>query len=157
MKTVRLLSVSFPRGGYKNAEQNVEHMVRHLEETAPYCPDFVCFTEVARELGCPQDSDAWMGEPIPGPTTEAIGKAAAEIGTHVIVGMQERCGKTRPSTPPSSSVGMETSWAATTKCNPPSTKWNAAPCPAHRPTLMPQTVVVWACASALTSNSPKLR
>ena len=90
MKTVRLLSISFPRGGYKNVEQNVEHMVRHLEETAPYCPDFVCFTEVARELGCPQDSDAWMGEPIPGPTTEAIGKAAAEIGTHVIVGMQER-------------------------------------------------------------------
>ena len=90
MKSVRLLSVSFPRGGYKSVRQNVDHMVHSLEETAPYCPDFVCFTEVARELGCPRYSDAWVGEPIPGPTTEAIGKVAAQIGTHVIVGMQER-------------------------------------------------------------------
>ena len=154
MKTVRLLSISFPRGGYKNVEQNVEHMVRHLEETAPYCPDFVCFTEVARELGCPQDSEAWMGEPVPGPTTEAIGKAAAEIGTHVIVGMQERWEDQTFNA--AVLIGRDGNvMGRYHKCNPPSMKWNAALCPAHRPTRSPQTVVAWACASALTSNSPK--
>ena len=90
MKPVRLLSVSFPKGGYKSVEENVDQMVNHLKNTASFRPDFVCFTEVARELGCPKDSNAWQGEPIPGPTTQAIGKVAAEIGTHVIVGMQER-------------------------------------------------------------------
>lgn len=89
MKQVRLLSISFPKGGYRDVDTNVEQMVQHLKQTAPYKPDFVCFTEVARELGCAQDSDAWQGEPIPGPTTKAIGNVAKEIGTHVIVGMQE--------------------------------------------------------------------
>jgi hypothetical protein len=65
-------------------------MVAHLERTADYRPDFVCFTEVARELGAANDDPAWDGESVPGETTQAIGKAAKEIGTHVIVGMQER-------------------------------------------------------------------
>ena len=89
MKQVRLLSVSFPKQGYGSVDANIEQMVRHLEKTAPFKPDFVCFTEVARELGCSPDSDAWRGEPIPGPATRAIGEVAAQIGTHVVVGMQE--------------------------------------------------------------------
>ena len=89
MKQVRIISVSFPQGGYRDVDTNVKQMVSHLEQAAPYKPDFVCFTEVARELGCDQKSDAWKGEPIPGPTTQAIGKAAAKANTHVIIGMQE--------------------------------------------------------------------
>lgn len=64
-------------------------MVAHLKRTAYYKPDFVCFTEVARELGAPNESDAWQGESISGEMTEAIGELARQIGTHVIVGMQE--------------------------------------------------------------------
>ena len=48
---------------------------------------------MARELGEPKEGEAWQGEPIPGPTTEAIGAVARKYGTHVIVGMQERAGK----------------------------------------------------------------
>ncbi|MDA0746187.1 MAG: carbon-nitrogen hydrolase family protein [bacterium] len=90
MKQARLLSVAFPKGGYGCVEKNRDQMVAHLERAGAYRPDFVCFTEVARELGEPKDGEAWRGEPIPGPTTEAVGAAARKIGAHVIVGMQER-------------------------------------------------------------------
>ncbi len=90
MRRARLLSVAFPKGGYKSVEENRRQMIKHLERTADYKPDFVCFTEVARELGVPNDDPAWDGETIPGETTREIGQVAKEIGTHVIVGMQER-------------------------------------------------------------------
>jgi len=92
MKRTRLLSISFPAGGYGGVETNREKMVEYLEKAGAYRPDFVCFTEVARELGTPRDSEAWAGEPIPGTTTEALGSVARKYGTHVIVGMQERSG-----------------------------------------------------------------
>lgn len=90
MRQARLLSVSFPKGGYKSVDENRRMMVELLERTEAYEPDFVCFTEVARELGVPNDDPAWDGEPIPGETTIAVGAAAKRVGTHVIVGMQER-------------------------------------------------------------------
>ena len=90
MKRARVLSVSFPKGGYGSVDENRGQMVAHLEQTADYEPDFVCFTEVARELGVPNEDEAWDGEPVPGETTSAIGEVARQIGTHVIVGMQER-------------------------------------------------------------------
>lgn len=90
MRRARLMSVSFPKGGYRSMDENVKQMVRLLDQAADYRPDFVCFTEVARELGCPQDDPAWQGESVPGETTAAIGEAAARVGTHAIVGMQER-------------------------------------------------------------------
>jgi predicted amidohydrolase len=92
MKRARLLSVAFPKGGYKSVEENRRQMVEHMRRTANYKPDFVCFTEVARELGVPGTDPAWDGEPVPGETTLEIGQVAKEIGTHVIVGMQERVG-----------------------------------------------------------------
>lgn len=64
-------------------------MVVHRERTAYYKPDFLCFTEVAKDLGEPNGSDAWQGELISGKTTEAIGELARQVGTHVIVGKQE--------------------------------------------------------------------
>jgi predicted amidohydrolase len=93
MKKTRFVSVSFPGGGFGSVAANRDRMVAYVEEAAPYRPDFVCFTEVARELGVPKGSEDWMGEPIPGPTTEAIGAAAAKCGTHVVLGMQERAGE----------------------------------------------------------------
>lgn len=92
MKKTRLLSVSFPGGGYGSVEANREKMTMYLERAGAYRPDFVCFTEVARELGIPEGDEAWKGEPIPGPTTEALGSMARKYRTHVIVGMQERAG-----------------------------------------------------------------
>jgi predicted amidohydrolase len=92
MRTARLLSVSFPSCGYGSVDENRRQMVSLLRQTAGYNPDFVCFTEVARELGVAEHDPAWHGEPVPGETTMAIGAAASEVGTHVIVGMQERIG-----------------------------------------------------------------
>jgi len=92
MRKARLLSVSFPAGGYGSVEANREKMVMFLEKAGAYRPDFVCFTEVARELGIPEGDEARKGEPIPGPTTEALGAMARKHRTHVIVGMKERSG-----------------------------------------------------------------
>jgi len=92
MKRTRLLSISFPSGGYGSVEENRDQMVMYLEQAGKYQPDFVCFTEVARELGVPRNHQAWKGELIPGPTTEALGATARKYQTHVIVGMQERAG-----------------------------------------------------------------
>ena len=92
MKRTRLLSISFPSGGYGSVEGNRDQMVMYLEQAGKYQPDFVCFTEVARELGVPRNHQAWKGELIPGPTTEALGATARKYQTHVIVGMQERAG-----------------------------------------------------------------
>lgn len=88
MKMTRIVSVA-PRS-LGDVEKNVAAMEDHLREVADYKPDFVCFTEVARELGIPDEEDAWDGEPIPGPTTERLGAVAAEVGTHVVLGMQHR-------------------------------------------------------------------
>ena len=92
MKRTRLLSISFPSGGYGSVEENRDQMVMYLEQAGKYQPDFVCFTEVARELGVPRNHQAWKGELIPSPTTEALGATARKYQTHVIVGMQERAG-----------------------------------------------------------------
>ncbi|HIE28089.1 TPA: hypothetical protein EYP66_12455 [Candidatus Poribacteria bacterium] len=83
MKKTRLLSVSFPAAGYGSVETNRKKMVDCLEKAGAYRPDFVCFTEVALELGTPKDSESWQGEPIPGPTTEALGSVARKYHTHV--------------------------------------------------------------------------
>ena len=92
MKRTRLLSISFPGGGYGSVEKNRDQMVTYLEKAGEYRPDFVCFTEVARELGVPRNHQAWKGEPVPGPTTEALGTVARKHQTHVIFGMQELAG-----------------------------------------------------------------
>jgi hypothetical protein len=91
MKMTRIVSVAPKSCG--DVEENVASMEKHLQTVADYRPDFVCFTEVARELGIPDGDSAWAGEPIPGPTTERLGAAAREVGTHVVVGMQHKLEK----------------------------------------------------------------
>lgn len=90
MRKARLLSVAFPKGGFRSVEENRRQMVEHVKRAGDYAPDFVCFTEVARELGTANDDPAWLGEAVPGETTEAVGAAAKEIGSHVVVGMVEQ-------------------------------------------------------------------
>ena len=92
MRKARLLSVSFPGGGYGSIDANREQLVAHLERAGSYQPDFVCFTEVARELGVAKEDEGRKGEPIPGPTTEALGEVARKYRTHVVFGMQEYAG-----------------------------------------------------------------
>ncbi|MEE2657756.1 MAG: carbon-nitrogen hydrolase family protein [Candidatus Latescibacterota bacterium] len=89
MKSARLLSVAFPKNGYGSVAENRRMMVERLQQASGYKPDFVCFTEVVRELGVADDDEAWRGESIPGETTEQIGEWARQIGSYVIVGMQE--------------------------------------------------------------------
>ncbi len=87
------MSVANKGGGFGSIEANRDQMVVDLERAGAYKPDFVCFTEVARELGVPKGDPSRKGEPIPGPTTDALGAVAKKHGTHVIVGMHELAGE----------------------------------------------------------------
>ena len=87
MNSARIVSVS--TAGSKTVDENAQKMASYLETAAQCQPDFVVFTEIARELGT-TDWGENPGEPIPGPTTEAIGQAAKKANTHVVFGMIER-------------------------------------------------------------------
>ena len=93
MITTRLLSVAFPKRGYGTVDETRDQMITHLERAGAYKPDFVCFTEIARELGLPDEDEGMRGEPIPGPTTDAIGELAKKYNTHVVIGMRELVGQ----------------------------------------------------------------
>ncbi len=93
MKNVRIVSISSK--GHGSLEANREMMVSQVELAGTCNPDFVVFTEGARQLGIPRDHEDSKGEPVPGPLTEALGAAAAKAKTHVVVGMYERDGETK--------------------------------------------------------------
>jgi hypothetical protein len=93
MKKVRIVSISSK--GHGSLAANREKMVSHIEMAGTSNPDFVVFTEGARQLGIPGDHKDCEGEPVPGPLTEALGAAAVKAKTHVVVGMYERDGETK--------------------------------------------------------------
>ncbi|MDA1141025.1 MAG: carbon-nitrogen hydrolase family protein [Planctomycetota bacterium] len=93
MKKVRIVSISSK--GHGSLEANREKMVSQIEMAGTCNPDFVVFTEGARQLGLPRDGEDCKGESIPGPLTEALGAAAAKANTHVVVGMYEKDGNTK--------------------------------------------------------------
>ena len=88
MKRVRIVSVS--SSAQNSVEANRAQMVSQIEQASACAPDFVVFSENARELGVPKEHPDREGEPVPGPTTEALGAAAKRADTHVIVGMREK-------------------------------------------------------------------
>ena len=90
MKKARIVSVSM--AGSKTIEENVDRMLSYVHTAAECKPDFVVFTEIARELG----TEGWSeeeGETVPGLTTERISEAARAASTHVVFGMIEKHGE----------------------------------------------------------------
>jgi N-carbamoylputrescine amidase len=78
----------------EDKEANVESVVDAIQRLKDSSPDFVVFPELATTpffpIGLREPTYFELGEPVPGPTTEKIGKAAAEVGTHVLLPMFER-------------------------------------------------------------------
>jgi beta-ureidopropionase len=66
-----------------------------LEQAALDRPDIVCLPETFTGLGCGETEWFASAEPVPGPTTDAVGAAARRHGTWVICPLVERRGDQR--------------------------------------------------------------
>jgi N-carbamoylputrescine amidase len=76
---------------------NVRRGLEHLETAARGGAELVAFAELAFERFHPQrpaGAEPWrLGEPVPGPTTDAFSKAARELGVVVVLNLYERDGE----------------------------------------------------------------
>ena len=71
--------------GHSTVDANREHMLRLFDYAAPLKPDLVCFPEAFTGVGIPKpEAGEKVAEPVPGPTTEAFGAKAKELGCYVI-------------------------------------------------------------------------
>jgi len=77
--------------------ENVHRGLRALEQAARQGAELVAFAELAFERFYPQQPAApgsWrLGEPVPGPTTDAFCRKARELGVVVVLNLYERDGK----------------------------------------------------------------
>lgn len=75
-------------------EENVQELLRCLDEVKASKPDFVLFPEMATtqffSVGLKKRDFFDLAETIPGPTTDRVGEKAAELGCYVILPMYER-------------------------------------------------------------------
>jgi predicted amidohydrolase len=98
MRNVRVASISFPGGGgsiggrYERARVGA---IELLEQAALDRPDIVCLPETFTGLGCGEADWFASAEPVPGPTTDAVGAVARRHGMWVLCPILERRGEQR--------------------------------------------------------------
>src|SRR5690349_14515603 len=76
-----------------DAAANLRHAVAKVEEAAAAGARLVCLPELFRSLYFAQREDAALfdlAEPVPGPTTDALGEIAKQVGVVVIAPVFER-------------------------------------------------------------------
>src|SRR5438105_9391650 len=94
-RNVRVASISIAGGGgaiegrYERARAAA---VELLEQAALDRPDIVCLPETFTGLGCGEADWFATAEPVPGPTTDAVGAVARRHGMWVICPIVERRG-----------------------------------------------------------------
>jgi N-carbamoylputrescine amidase len=78
-------------------QANVERGLQALRESARNGAELVAFAELAFERFYPQQpagADPWrLGEPVPGPITDAFSRAARELGVVVVLNLYESDGR----------------------------------------------------------------
>ena len=90
-RKVRLATVSrYPRDSRK-LEDNLQMYARDIAQAAAGKADIVCLGEAANCVGIGKPF-VEMAEPIPGPTTEFLGKLAAQHKMYVVAGVIEKQG-----------------------------------------------------------------
>src|SRR5215210_1498434 len=92
---VRVASISFGggRGSVEGrAERARSQAIELLEQAALDQPDIVCLPETFTGLGCGHQDWFATAEPVPGPTTDAVGAVARRHEMWVICPLVERRG-----------------------------------------------------------------
>lgn len=103
MRRTRVLSVALDQADDPGdrATANREAVFAALDQAATYDPDFVCFPETVlqeKATGGHDDVDDVVGhridmaEPVGGPVLERVGRAAADLDSHVVLPTLERDG-----------------------------------------------------------------
>lgn len=98
MREASVLQIALDNPDWDDPEtgvaENRDNMCALLERAAEFDPDFISFPELALVNGARGDDVPYetVAEPVPGPTTEAIGERAQSLDSYVLVPMYERNG-----------------------------------------------------------------
>jgi predicted amidohydrolase len=90
-RPVRLGSVSFRPRNTGSRKGSLDAFLQMLDKIGPEKPDVVCLGEAITKVGN-NDPYAAVAEPIPGPSTEALGAKAKQHGMYVVAGLTEKEG-----------------------------------------------------------------
>jgi predicted amidohydrolase len=91
-RRVTLTTVFHRPQGSASSEENARQFCRILELAAKHRPDIVCLPEAINMVGT-HLSYVEAAEPIPGPTTKALGEVAKRLAFYVVASLMERDGK----------------------------------------------------------------
>ncbi|MCU0871911.1 MAG: sulfatase-like hydrolase/transferase [Pirellulaceae bacterium] len=91
-RPVRLAAIHHRPRGSKSPQENLEQFAALIDEAAVKKADIVCLPEGITVVGTGKPY-ADVAEPIPGPSTEFLGRKAAEHQLYLVAGLYERAGK----------------------------------------------------------------
>jgi predicted amidohydrolase len=91
-RKVKVASVNHRPRGLKSAQENLDSFAKYINEAGEHKADIICLPEAMTLIGRGSDYLA-SAEPIPGPSTEFLGKLAAKHKSYIVAGLLEREGK----------------------------------------------------------------
>ncbi|MGB7157005.1 MAG: carbon-nitrogen hydrolase family protein [Tepidisphaeraceae bacterium] len=91
-RRVKVATVHHRPRGLKSAQENLEQFAKWIDDAGKNKADIVCLPEAMTLIGRGGDYLA-ATEPIPGPSTEFLGKVAARNNAYLVAGLLERDGK----------------------------------------------------------------
>jgi predicted amidohydrolase len=91
-RPVRLAAVHHRPRGSQSPQENLEQFAALIDEAAGKKADIVCLPEGITVVGTGKQY-AEVAEPVPGPTTEFLGRKAAQHKLYLVAGLYERDGK----------------------------------------------------------------
>ena len=90
-RMVKVASVNHRPRGTKSPQQNLEQFAKLVDEAGASKSDIVCLPEGITLIGTGKDYLS-CAEPVPGPSTEFLGKCAAKNKINIVAGIYERDG-----------------------------------------------------------------
>ena len=90
-RVIHAMTVHLRPRNSPSREANVEQFSEVVRQAAGQKPDIICFPEGMTVVGT-KHSYIDVSEPVPGPTTERLGKLAQELNSYIVAGLYERVG-----------------------------------------------------------------
>lgn len=90
-RKVKIATVFYRPSGAQNNLENLEKFSKKIEAAGKQGADIVCLPEEMTLVGTGQDYVS-ASEPIPGPSTEYLGKLAARFNIYIVAGLLEKSG-----------------------------------------------------------------
>jgi predicted amidohydrolase len=90
-RMVRMATIKFRPAGTASSMENLEKFSKYIADAAARKADIVCLPEEVTLVGTGQN---WMSanEPVPGPSTEYLGKLAKKYHLYIVAGILEKAG-----------------------------------------------------------------